>query len=145
MLRVRVLIDCIDVVEPNADPTGQTVGTKLIVDAEHQYSDLDEVIVNHVQAMARKVEELMAHEKFKHGSEDDLRTSHTSLGGGTSLIVIHRYLPEELRRRKPSEERVWLHPEPETPRALQSVLLGEQKLHCSDMGTCIYFHMYHRY
>ena len=30
--------------------------------------------MNHVQAMARRVEELMAHEKFKHGPEDDLRT-----------------------------------------------------------------------
>ncbi|CAL1704685.1 unnamed protein product [Somion occarium] len=62
----------IDVVELNADPSGQTVGTKLIVDNQHQFSDLDELIVNHVQAMARKVEELMAHEKFKHGSEDEL-------------------------------------------------------------------------
>ena len=33
-----------------------------------------ELIVNHIQAMARKVEELMAHEKFKHGPEDELRT-----------------------------------------------------------------------
>ncbi|RPD66156.1 transcription elongation factor SPT6 [Lentinus tigrinus ALCF2SS1-7] len=62
----------IDVVEPNADPTGQTVGSKLIVDGTHQFSDLDELIVNHVQAMARKVEELMMHEKFKPGTEDDL-------------------------------------------------------------------------
>lgn len=59
--------------EPNADPTGQTVGSKLIVDGTHQFSDLDELIVNHVQAMARKVEELMMHEKFKPGTEDDLR------------------------------------------------------------------------
>ncbi|KAH9935008.1 transcription elongation factor Spt6 [Fomitopsis serialis] len=66
------LFQHIDVLEPNADPTGQTIGTKLIVDAERQYSDLDELIVNHVHSMARKVEELMAHEKFKHGSEDDL-------------------------------------------------------------------------
>lgn len=62
-----------DVVEPNADLTGQTVGSKLIVDNAHTYSDLDDLIVNHVQAMARKVEELMAHEKFKHGPEDELR------------------------------------------------------------------------
>lgn len=61
--------------EPNADPTGQTVGNQLIVDAEHSYSDLDELIVNHVQAMARRVEELMAHEKFKPGSEDELSES----------------------------------------------------------------------
>lgn len=65
----------LDVVEPNADPTGQTVGSKLIVDGNQQFSDLDELIVNHVQAMARKVEELMNHEKFKPGTEDDLRKS----------------------------------------------------------------------
>lgn len=61
-------------VEPNADSSGQ-IGGKLIVDGTHQFSDLDDLIVNHVQAMSRKVEELMAHEKFKHGSEDELRTS----------------------------------------------------------------------
>ncbi|KAI0082636.1 transcription elongation factor SPT6 [Panus rudis PR-1116 ss-1] len=62
----------IDVVESGVDATGQGVGSRLIVDGSHQYSDLDELIVNHVQAMARKVEELMAHEKFKAGSEEDL-------------------------------------------------------------------------
>lgn len=67
-----------DVTEPNADPTGQTTGGQLIVDSTHSYADLDELIVNHVQAMARRVEELMAHEKFKNGSEDDLRESKFS-------------------------------------------------------------------
>ncbi|KAF8892531.1 SH2 domain-containing protein [Infundibulicybe gibba] len=62
----------IDVTEPNADPTGQTIGSQLRVDVNHSYADLDELIVNHVQAMARRVEELMAHEKFKHGGEDEL-------------------------------------------------------------------------
>ncbi|PSR77343.1 hypothetical protein PHLCEN_2v7944 [Hermanssonia centrifuga] len=66
------LFQHIDVHEPNADPTGQTVGNKLIVDSTHHYSDLDELIVNHVQAMARKVEELMAHDKFKQGPEEEL-------------------------------------------------------------------------
>ncbi|KAG6851027.1 hypothetical protein H0H93_004514 [Arthromyces matolae] len=60
-----------DVTEPNADPTGQTTG-ELIVDSAHRYADLDELMVNHVQAMARRCEELMAHEKFKHGPEDEL-------------------------------------------------------------------------
>lgn len=45
------------------------------MDGTHSYADLDELIVNHVQAMARRVEELMNHEKFKAGSEDDLRQS----------------------------------------------------------------------
>ncbi|KAI0636950.1 transcription elongation factor Spt6 [Trametes polyzona] len=62
----------IDVVELPADPTGQTPGSKFVVDGNLQFSDLDELIVNHVQAMARKVEELMVHEKFKPGTEDDL-------------------------------------------------------------------------
>jgi transcription elongation factor SPT6 len=63
----------LDVTERNADPTGQNVGSQLVVDPTHMYADLDELIVNHVQATARRVEELMAHEKYKHGTEDDLR------------------------------------------------------------------------
>ena len=59
--------------DKNPDPTGQSVGNQLVIDANHVYSDLDELIVNHVQAMSRKVEDLMAHEKFKHGTEEDLR------------------------------------------------------------------------
>ncbi|KAI0093685.1 transcription elongation factor Spt6 [Irpex rosettiformis] len=62
----------IDVVDADADPTGQSVGTRLIVDSTHQYSDLDELIVNHVQAMNRKVEELMMHDKFKPGPQEEL-------------------------------------------------------------------------
>lgn len=63
--------------DSNADPTGQTTG-QLVVDAMHTYADLDELIVNHVQAMARRVEELMAHEKFKQGPEDELRKNFIS-------------------------------------------------------------------
>lgn len=64
-----------DVVEPNADPTGQTMGTRFLVEnGRHEFADLDELIVNHIQAIARKVEELMAHEKYKH-KEDELRKS----------------------------------------------------------------------
>jgi transcription elongation factor SPT6 len=58
--------------EPGADPTGQNMGTRFIVDREHEYADLDELIVNHVQAIARRVEDLMAHEKYKP-TENDLR------------------------------------------------------------------------
>jgi transcription elongation factor SPT6 len=48
------------------------LGSRFIVEGRYEFSDLDELIVNHVQAMARRVEELMAHEKYKHG-EDELR------------------------------------------------------------------------
>ena len=61
MTRLLILTIALDVTEPNADPIGQTVGTQLIVDSNHSYADLDELIVNRVQAMAHRVEELMAH------------------------------------------------------------------------------------
>ena len=70
-----IYFDFADVVEPNPNLAVQIGGGKLVVDGTHQFSDLDDLIVNHVQAMSRKVEELMAHEKFKNGSEDDLRKS----------------------------------------------------------------------
>ena len=44
----------------------------LVVDDRFQYADLDELIVNHVQTIVRKLEELMAHERFKHSPEDEL-------------------------------------------------------------------------
>jgi transcription elongation factor SPT6 len=46
--------------------------------------------------MARKVEELMAHEKFKQGTEDDLRMFLSSLflAGMANLLV--RLILEEL-------------------------------------------------
>jgi transcription elongation factor SPT6 len=62
-----------DVVELNADPTGQNIGGQLVIDGKYEFSDLDELIVNHVQALTRRVEELMAFDKFKSGPEDELR------------------------------------------------------------------------
>ncbi|KAJ7235446.1 transcription elongation factor SPT6 [Mycena haematopus] len=88
----------IDVTELNADPTGQTVGGTLIVDSTHSYADLDELIVNHVQAMTRKVEELMAHERFKHGSEDDL---HLSLKNSLAANPAKSMYGFSLNRKKP--------------------------------------------
>ena len=70
--------------EPNADVTGQSLGNRFFVEGGKEYSDLDELIVNHVQAIARRVEELMAHEKFKAGPEDELRKSRLPLQCGFS-------------------------------------------------------------
>lgn len=44
----------------------------LVVDNNYEFADLDELVVNHVKAMSRKVDELMAHEKFKK-DDDELR------------------------------------------------------------------------
>ena len=43
------------------------------------YSDLDELIVNHVQGMARKVDEMMLHEKYQSGSKSDTGESFPAL------------------------------------------------------------------
>ncbi|KAL2262410.1 hypothetical protein VTK26DRAFT_1404 [Humicola hyalothermophila] len=49
-----------------------SVGKVLRVGGKYTYTDLDELIVDHVKAMAKKVEELMQHEKFQKGSRADL-------------------------------------------------------------------------
>lgn len=61
----------IDVLELQKE-TEFSVGKQLRIGGKHTYSDLDELIVEHVKAMARKVEELMANDKFKKGSHADL-------------------------------------------------------------------------
>ncbi|KAJ1309768.1 hypothetical protein OPQ81_006534 [Rhizoctonia solani] len=73
----------IDVVDPSGNAGDQGVGKQLIIDGKYEYSDLDELIVNHVNAMARKVEELIAHEKYKAGSEAEL---HKAL---KEYVIMH--------------------------------------------------------
>lgn len=62
----------VDIIEKNYDPSGQSSDSQFVID-NFTYSDLDELIVRHVHAMSRRVEELMAHDRFKPGSEDELR------------------------------------------------------------------------
>lgn len=60
----------IDVLELDKD-NEFSVGKTLKIGGRYTYSDLDELIVNHVKAMARKVDEMMLHEKFQNGSKAD--------------------------------------------------------------------------
>lgn len=46
-----------------------SVGRTLRVGGKYSYSDLDELIVLHVQAMSRKVEEMMTDERYQTGSK----------------------------------------------------------------------------
>lgn len=61
----------IDVLELQKE-TEFSVGRTLRVGGKYTYTDLDELIVDHVKAMAKKVDELMQHEKFQKGSRADL-------------------------------------------------------------------------
>lgn len=67
----------IDVLELHKD-NEFSVGKTLRIGGKYTYSDLDELIVDHVKAMAKKVDELMGHEKFKRGSLADLEKWLTS-------------------------------------------------------------------
>ncbi|KAA8571494.1 hypothetical protein EYC84_001494 [Monilinia fructicola] len=46
-----------------------SVGRQLRIGNKYNYSDLDELIVDHVKAMSKKVEEMMLHEKFQKGQQ----------------------------------------------------------------------------
>lgn len=46
-----------------------SVGRLLKVAGKYSYSDLDELIVNHVKAMAKKVDEIMTDERYQGGSK----------------------------------------------------------------------------
>ncbi|KAI9805652.1 MAG: Transcription elongation factor spt6 [Piccolia ochrophora] len=57
----------LDVLELDKD-NEFSVGKTLKIGGKYTYSDLDELIVNHVKAMARKVDEMTGHEKYQNGS-----------------------------------------------------------------------------
>lgn len=48
-----------------------SVGRALKVGGRYTYSDLDDLIVNHVKAMAKKVDEMTVHEKYQDGSKEE--------------------------------------------------------------------------
>ncbi|KAK3941237.1 SH2 domain-containing protein [Diplogelasinospora grovesii] len=61
----------IDVLELQKE-TEFSVGRTLRVGGKYNYADLDELIVDHVKAMVKKVDELMQHEKFQKGSKAEV-------------------------------------------------------------------------
>jgi transcription elongation factor SPT6 len=60
-----------------------SVGRTLKVGGRYAYSDLDELIVLHVKAMAKKVDEIMTDERFQKGSRE-----------ATSKLSFHRYFAQ---------------------------------------------------
>lgn len=84
----------IDVLELDKD-NEFSVGKVLKIGGRYTYSDLDELIVNHVKAMARKVDELMLHEKYQTGSKADtgkfvvffIHSLSSGLSGVLGMIV----------------------------------------------------------
>ena len=80
------------------------VGKVLRVGKKYNYQDLDELIVEHVKAMARKVEELMQHEKFQEGSKADLGMFVSSWFYDEVVLIIvtkNREMAHDVHRRQP--------------------------------------------
>jgi transcription elongation factor SPT6 len=75
----------IDVVELDKD-NEFSVGRKLRIGNKYNYSDLDELIVDHVKAMAKKVDEMMQHEKYQAGTKSDTGKSSGLFSMGNILI-----------------------------------------------------------
>lgn len=65
-----MLYQHIDVIELDK-PNEYTIGRTLMV-GRWKYSDLDELIIMHIQAMARKVDEMTRAEKFQSGTKADV-------------------------------------------------------------------------
>lgn len=65
------IIQHIDVLELDKE-NEFALGRMLKVANKYTYSDLDELIVEHVKSMAKKVDELMQSDKFQKGSRADL-------------------------------------------------------------------------
>lgn len=59
----------IDVLELDKD-NEYSVGKILRVGGKYSYSDLDELWVNHIQTMTRKINDMMAHEKYQNGTKE---------------------------------------------------------------------------
>ncbi|KAF7715618.1 Uncharacterized protein PECH_000969 [Penicillium ucsense] len=58
----------IDVLELDKE-NEYSVGRVLRIGGKYSYSDLDDLIVNHIKAMAKKVDEMVLNEKYKEGSK----------------------------------------------------------------------------
>ena len=56
-----------------------SVGRTLKIGGKYSYSDLDDLIANHVRAMAKKVDEMMNDERYQEGSKSQTGKSNSSL------------------------------------------------------------------
>ncbi|KAI0171215.1 SH2 domain-containing protein [Pestalotiopsis sp. NC0098] len=80
----------VDVVELQKE-SEFAVGKILRVDGKYSYSDLDELIVEHIKAMARKVDQLTGHDKFRKGSLSEIEkwlTAYTDANPKAAVYTL---------------------------------------------------------
>jgi transcription elongation factor SPT6 len=112
-----------------------SVGRTLKIGGKYTYSDLDELIVNHVKAMARKVEEIMLDERYQTGSKaqtgmfscsSTLPTPTGTQQQNQTANASHRTMAHSLHGSQPQTRHVCLLSEPRIPRLLLPLLHGER-------------------
>jgi hypothetical protein len=103
-----------------------SVGKQLKI-GKATYTDLDELIVNHVEAMARKVAELTRDERFQHGTKEETGNITLPITYPTSPLTSYRAMARELLHceRKPLHLRLLQHAQ--TPRLLLDLLPDGQE------------------
>ncbi len=123
-------IDVLEMDKENEFALGKT----LKIGGKYTYSDLDELIVLHVKAMAKKVEEMMLHEKFQNGSKADTGmcvrrapfacTMFSCEKLSTNPVLSPRAMVNDLHRGQPETQRLCLLHQPQISRLFLSVLQG---------------------
>lgn len=109
-----------------------SVGRMLRVggNSKWSYSDLDELIVLHVKAMAKKVEEMMGDERYQSGSRQQTGKSSPNINlsvltqDGVPLLTQspNRTMVNDLHGSQPQTLHVRLLPQPQVPWLLLPVL-----------------------
>ena len=98
---------------------------KILKIGRHNYSDLDELIVLHIKAMAKKVNEMMADERYQSGytkQQTGKPTTERRLNSSSLMLTYRRTMAHDLHRSEPKAQHVRLLPQPQIPRLLLSVL-----------------------
>lgn len=99
-----------------------TVGKQLRIGGRYTYSDLDELIVDHVKAMANKVDEMMQHEKYQRGSKADAGESPFPPQVHSMLTQPRRTLADDVHGGEPEAVRVRVLHRPQAPGLLLPLL-----------------------
>jgi hypothetical protein len=99
-----------------------SVGRTLRV-GKFSYSDLDELIVLHVKAMAKKVDEMCGDEKYQNLSKEALGTfrrqqTTPNYFQKLALTLSHRGMAHHLHRGQPQARLLQLRHRPHSPRLL---------------------------
>ncbi|RMZ85346.1 hypothetical protein DV737_g848, partial [Chaetothyriales sp. CBS 132003] len=91
-------LDVLEINKENEFALGKVLRILGVGGKQHNYSDLDELIVNHVKAMSRKVEEMVANEKFQDKTKSQLEEWLTTYSAANPKRAMYQYC---LNREKP--------------------------------------------